>query len=167
MEKSPEPVESSGKSQKQILSRHELLKLITASGVALAATSFFPEKWFKPAIETGVLPAHAQTTPTLRIVDVVIERNKDKTLLNPDCQIEIDGKAYYEDDYSRVGIDPTVLLHETYPVGNITDWSAKNPTNPSVGYIEFYTVLCADAEKLILTLQVGTRQSEPYVITFA
>ncbi len=165
MEKSYKPIQSSEESQVENLNRRELLKIITASGVALAATSFLPGKWFKPVIEAGVLPAHAQATPTLRIVSVS-RLDKVKTLVSPDCNISFNANAYYEDDYGRVGIDPTNLLHETYPAGNITDWSAALPTNPSAGFIRFEAVLCVTAEKLILTLQVGTRQSEPFVITF-
>lgn len=44
------------------LSRHELLKALTALGGAAAASSLLPERWSKPEIGAGVLPAHAQGT---------------------------------------------------------------------------------------------------------
>jgi hypothetical protein len=43
------------------ISRRELLKAMTALGGALAAISL-PERWMKPVIGAGVLPAHAQGT---------------------------------------------------------------------------------------------------------
>jgi hypothetical protein len=43
------------------LSRREVLALV-AIGSAAAANLLLPEKWFKPVVEAGVLPAHAQST---------------------------------------------------------------------------------------------------------
>jgi hypothetical protein len=45
---------------KKSLSRRELLKAMTALGGAAVASSFLPEKWVKPEVGSGVLPAHAQ-----------------------------------------------------------------------------------------------------------
>ena len=50
------------------ISRRELLKLLAATGGAIAGSSILPNKWTRPLVETGVLPAHAQIselpTPT-------------------------------------------------------------------------------------------------------
>jgi hypothetical protein len=48
--------------REQELSRREVLKALAAIGGAAAASSFLPEKWVKPVVETGVLPAHAQSS---------------------------------------------------------------------------------------------------------
>ncbi len=40
------------------LSRREMLKTLAAGSGALAA-AFLPERWAKPVVQTGVLPAHA------------------------------------------------------------------------------------------------------------
>jgi hypothetical protein len=45
------------------LSRRQALKAATAIGGALAASTMLPDKWTKPVIGTGVLPAHAQVSP--------------------------------------------------------------------------------------------------------
>ncbi len=52
------------------LPRRNLLKALAAGG-ALAAAAFLPEGWAKPAIEAGVLPAHAQSTvcATLEVIE--------------------------------------------------------------------------------------------------
>ena len=42
------------------ISRRELLKLLAATGGAVAASSILPDEWTGPLVETGVLPAHAQ-----------------------------------------------------------------------------------------------------------
>jgi hypothetical protein len=53
------------------LHRRDLLKALAASGGALAAAAFLPARWFKPVVEAGVLPAHAQSSvcATLQFVD--------------------------------------------------------------------------------------------------
>ncbi len=48
--------------RKQALNRREVLKALAAIGGAAAASSFLPEKWVKPVVEMGVLPAHAQSS---------------------------------------------------------------------------------------------------------
>jgi hypothetical protein len=44
-------------------SRRRLLKFLAVGG-AVTAVSLLPGKWSSPSIKTGVLPAHAQVTPT-------------------------------------------------------------------------------------------------------
>jgi len=56
---SPDVPESSNDPQ---LSRRELLKSLAALGGAVAASSLLPEKWSRPQVGAGVLPAHAQST---------------------------------------------------------------------------------------------------------
>jgi hypothetical protein len=50
--------------QKRTLSRRQLLKALVASGSAVTAASFLPCQWQKPVVNVGVLPAHAQISPT-------------------------------------------------------------------------------------------------------
>jgi hypothetical protein len=54
------------------LSRRELLKALTASGGALVASAFLPDEWTSPVVQSGVLPAHAQSTlcPDIFIKDI-------------------------------------------------------------------------------------------------
>ena len=47
------------------LNRRELLRVLAASGCALGAAGFLPGKWTKPLVQSGVLPAHAQSTQPL------------------------------------------------------------------------------------------------------
>ena len=47
----------------QAISRRRLLKILAASGGAVAASSLLLEKWTRPVVEVGVLPAHAQVSP--------------------------------------------------------------------------------------------------------
>jgi len=49
---------------KETLSRRQLLKALAATGGAVSASALLPGKWAKPVVEVGLLPAHAQVTPT-------------------------------------------------------------------------------------------------------
>lgn len=46
----------------QKMCRRQLLKGVLAFGAAFGTASFLPEKWIKPVIRAGVLPAHAQAS---------------------------------------------------------------------------------------------------------
>jgi uncharacterized protein YegL len=46
------------------MGRRKLLKALAAGGGAIAVTAIVPGKWAKPVIEAGLLPAHAQASPT-------------------------------------------------------------------------------------------------------
>lgn len=46
------------------LGRRELLKALAASSGAVAAATLLPGEWVTPAVETGLLPVHAQASPT-------------------------------------------------------------------------------------------------------
>ena len=49
---------------KETVSRRQLLKALAATGGAVSASSLLPGKWAKPVVDVGLLPAHAQVTPT-------------------------------------------------------------------------------------------------------
>ena len=44
------------------MTRRDALKILVATGGAIAASSLIPGRWTKPVVETGVLPAHAQVS---------------------------------------------------------------------------------------------------------
>jgi hypothetical protein len=48
----------------ETVSRRQLLKALAATGGAMSAASLLPGKWVKPVVDVGLLPAHAQVTPT-------------------------------------------------------------------------------------------------------
>ncbi|NBD36647.1 MAG: hypothetical protein GVY30_11700 [Chloroflexi bacterium] len=50
--------------EKRTLSRRELLKALLASGGVAATSMLLPCEWTSPDVEVGVLPAHAQVSPT-------------------------------------------------------------------------------------------------------
>jgi hypothetical protein len=61
------------KTTESSLSRRELLKTLTAGGGALVASALLPDEWTSPVVQSGVLPAHAQSTfcPTIFIKDIL------------------------------------------------------------------------------------------------
>jgi hypothetical protein len=58
------------KGNQQALSRRELLKIMSATGGALAASAFVPDTWLSPMVEIGVLPVHAQATAGITISEL-------------------------------------------------------------------------------------------------
>lgn len=56
---------------KNLLTRRQALKTIVAATGAVAASSFVPEKWVKPLVKTGVVPAHAQASVDLFQVEAI------------------------------------------------------------------------------------------------
>jgi len=50
--------------QARTISRRQLLKALIASGGAVTAATLLPCEWRTPVVEVGVLPAHAQVSPT-------------------------------------------------------------------------------------------------------
>lgn len=56
--------------QEGTISRRQALKVLAAAGGAIAASTMIPNRWGKPVVEAGILPAHAQQlspTPTITI----------------------------------------------------------------------------------------------------
>ncbi len=48
--------------RQKLLSRREALKVLAAVGGSAVASTLLLEKWVKPAVKVGVLPAHAQSS---------------------------------------------------------------------------------------------------------
>lgn len=51
------------------LSRREALKALTAVSGAVLAGAMLPDKWARPVVGSGVLPAHAQASRNFAIVE--------------------------------------------------------------------------------------------------
>jgi hypothetical protein len=66
----------------QLVSRRQALKVLAAAGGALAVSSLLPEKWAKPEMEMGVLPAHAQSSVDCLLVGDISITASTTTLLN-------------------------------------------------------------------------------------
>ncbi len=49
---------------KKTISRRQLLKTLIAAGGAISASTLLPGEWAEPVVEIGVLPVHAQVSPT-------------------------------------------------------------------------------------------------------
>jgi hypothetical protein len=48
----------------KMISRRNVFKLVLAATGSITASAFLPEKWIKPIVRAGVIPAHAQTSVT-------------------------------------------------------------------------------------------------------
>ncbi len=111
----------------QNINRREIIKVLAASGGALAAAAFLPGKWTRPAVGSGVLPAHAQATcgsatPTItRAVGLIIF----------DQPIYITVQMYFQDPENIVSDDDLIAYSVDSPCGSTqgtrsfasTDWA--------------------------------------------
>jgi hypothetical protein len=156
MAKSSEPILSPGESQD--LNRRELLKILAAAGGGLAAVAFLPGKWLKPVVEAGVLPAHAQATDTLRIMNLSVWRLQERSQQSGNgVKPYFRGSAYYQDDYCKVGVEPTQLVGSC---PSLSSWSVGSPNGSCSGVLGF-SFYAACNQVLSVYLEVGSRQSAP------
>ena len=63
--------------KQETLSRRKMLKTLVAAGGAVGAASFLPEKWLKPVVQSGVLPAHAAASVVCTYKTVLYDWNED------------------------------------------------------------------------------------------
>ncbi len=151
--------------RKSTLSRRELLKILAAGGGELAATAFLPEKWLKPVVETGVLPAHAQATDGLRIVELDVhprERQDSKPSTSTEgCpDVSYYGVVHFIDDLCRINIDHTDAIGSATPFG-IKNWVTGYPIGDACkGAMEFTFKACP-GQVFTIVIQVGKRESPP------
>ena len=65
--------------ERQFLSRRDALKALAAAGGAVAL-SMLPNKWEKPAVKVGTLPAFAQASPVAGTATLQVTNVEDLTL---------------------------------------------------------------------------------------
>ncbi len=70
---------SQSNKERQLLSRRDALKALAAAGGAVAL-SMLPNKWEKPAVKVGTLPAFAQTSPVPGTATLYVTNNTDGIL---------------------------------------------------------------------------------------
>jgi len=104
------------------MGRRKLLKAIAATSGAVVAASMLPQKWAEPVIEAGVLPAHAQGSPTsdnefeaVQTEDgyeMFVEKNgsRQSGTFGPNDR--------YEDDDAESGDDYQIFVKSTSASGN-------------------------------------------------
>lgn len=75
--------------------RRRLLKILAASGV-VAAAGMVPSKYTSPALKTGVLPAHAQTTPSPedQFTIVANDANWDVSIVGEETHFQFEAAAF-------------------------------------------------------------------------
>jgi hypothetical protein len=145
---------------KQTLNRREMLKVLVAASGAVGAAAFLPAKWSKPAIEAGVIPAHAQSSQSPLTIsnltaDVPVETPPDITGY---------GSFDWDDPLGAVSCGDQISASI---VGCASSVSAtclgigKNVGGLS-GYLEFsFDTVCGikGGETMCVTLKQGSRTS--------
>ena len=79
MQNAEQPNNVSVEQTEEAISRRRLIKVLLATGGAVAASTLMPANWTKPVVESGVLPAHAQVSeiiePTSEPIPTVYQLN--------------------------------------------------------------------------------------------
>jgi hypothetical protein len=116
------------------VTRSQFLKILVAGGTATAVAAFLPGKWAKPLVKVGVLPVHAQSSYTVTLTGLDLNRmrglepGKGPGLASPRKMEELISSGYfaqpvnfdYEDSYSEVD-DNAIIHYSITPVGESVD----------------------------------------------
>lgn len=107
------------------VTRSQFLKILVAGGTATAVAAFLPGKWAKPLVKVGVLPVHAQSSYTIHLTGIDLNRlrglepGKGPGLASPAKMEHPSTYGWsiqpvnfdYEDDFSEV--DGNAIVHFT------------------------------------------------------
>lgn len=136
------------------LGRRRLLKVLAAAGGVTAASALLPGKWTKPTVRVGMLPAHAQITPT--VVPTALPGTND-------LEVSLSwtpGESDPERGYCPDNEDATdVNLYVVEPDGTRVYY--RNPEGPTAT-LDFDNQLGLGPENI--TVPVGRAASGDYVI---
>jgi hypothetical protein len=156
----------------ETLGRRQLLKALAATGGAAAAASLLPGKWAKPVVEAGVLPAHAQVSPTPQPTQQPTEQPTEEPLeYSVLCDSQPGGGDLNLVDGLIQQIQPLIaVISGTGPVENITATMTAtavsgslptfNPTLPQT------TVTNAQGRAIFGNLQVTGSPGQQFLLVF-
>ncbi len=91
---------------KDTAGRRRLLRQVIAGGTVAGGAAMLPASWTRPVVESTVLPAHAQTSPTACSGD-------------PQIRIFDDGSTSTTDDAFNVYIDGSFVLFVPAPANSV------------------------------------------------
>ena len=113
-------------------SRRNLLKSITAGGGAVIAGKTLPESWSRPVVDSVLLPAHAQTSPTSRTffgpatVVSIGSRDRNDSTLFADIYRMLVNDAYADGPPPPGQSNGTILAIENGDSVDVTFQNRKN-----------------------------------------
>jgi hypothetical protein len=131
-------------SEETAISRRRLLKILTATGGAVAASTMLPGEWAKPLVEVGVLSAHAQLSPEepVDLPDTVVELEWDFFFDNGDgLHLRCVGDAATCDEGTPNTPTMTWVSEEVYGFDMVPDTLKETITiisNDATGDYEVY-----------------------------
>lgn len=99
-----------------------LIKALGASAGVLAATNILPEKWVKPVVNSIMLPAHAQVTPS---TDPCPEFEFQQ------CEITVGGTVYSTTMSTETFMHMTAGMADMFSMANATIGSVSG-ANPAM-----------------------------------
>lgn len=153
------------------------MKILSATGGAIAASSLLPNKWSSPVVETGAIPVHAQSTPLLGTGDLQITLTWDTgvPLGDPGNRVDMDlhviepdgTEVYY---VNRNGPTATLDFDNVYgfgpenifvPVGNTATGNYQVFLHYFPGSDVFVPTTCT----IVVRVFVGSAQEQTVTFT--
>ena len=98
------------------ISRRKALKTAAAAAGGLGAGAFLPARWMKPVVESGVLPAHAQTS----LAACTLEGPLFSPGINDDGSHMILGIHVEFAEAPKTGTPVKFIISNVVPAGNLT-----------------------------------------------
>lgn len=153
--------------EKKTLNRREALKTIAAASGALGAAAFMPGKWSRPLVEVGVLPAHAQSTMELLILNLEIQAFGGNAPNQPrfpySAQFDYNDPLGQVNGAAKLYANATGPCNETYWKGDpLNSFGIKltgTPYNGSVWFNFNASYACANGSQLNVQLGADGRMS--------
>ncbi len=145
---------------KQALNRREMLKALVAASGAIGVAAFLPAKWSKPAIEAGVIPAHAQSSQ----IPLTISNLEVDVPAQTPPDITGYGSFDWDDPLGEVSCGDQISATIVGCAGSVTATCSGvgNNVGGLSGYLEFSfdtECLIEGGETMCVTLKQGSRTS--------
>jgi len=118
----------------QDINRREIIKVLAASGGALAAAAFLPNRWAKPVVGSGVLPAHAQSTCG-NATPIITSATGIIIFIQPNPYVTV--QMFYQDPASLISSDDLIAYTVDSPCGPIQDTRTFASTDWAQGQANF------------------------------
>jgi hypothetical protein len=147
-------------------SRRRLLKAMGLAAGGMAASAMVPDKWVKPGVSVGTLPALAQTSPVLGTGDLQITVTWDTDCTDIDTYVqEPDGTWVWYDN--ETGTTATLDLDDTDGLGpeNVFVAPGMSAAGTYKAYVGYFSWSC-DTEvspPTVVTIRITTFDGTPVI----
>lgn len=147
---------------KSIESRRKLLKSIAAGSGAIVAGKSLPENWKRPVVNSVMLPAHAQTSPSQRTITLSNCSLSNAQYITPtelSLDIAFTASSNYGQDLTQINtIDAVFTFQPSGTSQNGQFWATTNASGNGTGSFPGpggFTTLPAPAGQTSVTMTMA------------